>query len=299
MTSVSGVSFSANNSATSIAAAQASLKKLLVLNGVQASLGADGSTAKPTATKVLSTLWTLFDANSDNKITKSDIQTAVENLGGAKSDATALWSQISPYGLNNITKASFDKNSFLKSTVSANIATVQKAFTSYTSSPAGVAEKAMSNILLSNDVLQALASQSSTYVPPTTNQVLSTLWAMFNTTGAKTITQDDVKTAVIAENGKPGDALAIWKQLSPKGAPSLSISQFISSPFLTSVMTANKQTVQSVVSQVQLANAGTSASMLDKFSSSGASMLSGAASGYNDSPIGSGQSNFNYLNLFI
>ena len=122
---------------------------------------------------------------------------------------------------------------------------------------------------------------------------------MFNTSGAKTITQADVKTAVLAENGKASDAEAIWKQLSPKGAPSMSISQFVSSPFITSVMTANKQTVQSVVSQAQLLNPGTSTSMLDKFSSSGSGVLSGAASGYNDSPIGSGQSYFNYLNLFI
>lgn len=300
MTSISGVSSSSSGSgASNLTAAKSALGKLLILNGMQASLDSGTPSQKPTAQKVLSTLWSIF-SNDSKTLTKSAVQKAVTTtLGGTLSDANAIWKEISPYGLNNINQTSFDRNSFITSTINANMSFIQKAYSTYTSSAAGIAENSMSKLLTSNDVIQALASGSSTYAPPTTNQMLSTLWALFDVSGAKTISQSDVKNAVLAEGGTISGANAIWAQLAPKGASSINVSQFITSPFLTAVMTANNQTVQSDVSKVQLINTGMSNSILDKFSSGGADILNGAATGYNNSPIGGPGGYTNYLNLFL
>ena len=299
---VSGISSSSSSTAaSSLTAAKTAISALLTSNGVLANLDSAGASKHPTRQQITSTLWTLLNTDGGDTLTKADVQKAVQTLlgGTGTSKADAIWSQISPYGLNKVTKTSFDKNSFLASSITSNMTGIQSAFATYTSSAAGIAEKSMTGVLTSNDVLQSLASQSSVHVPPTTNQVLSTLWALFDTSGAKTISQFDVQQAVLAEGGTDIGAKAIWSQLSPHGAPHINISQFVSSSFLTSVMTANSHTVQTDVAQIQLLSTGTSKSMLDQFSTSGGSVLNGAASGYNNSPIGSGRAYADYTNLFV
>jgi hypothetical protein len=299
MTSISGIlPPSSSGSASQLNAAQGALGALLTSNGMLANLDSTVTSGKPTYQQVLSTLWTMFDPSGGSTITKASVQQAVAAVGGPTSTANAIWSQLSPFGVNSVSKTSFNTNSFLTSTVNANMSMIQKSFSTYTNSSAGMAENTMTTLITSNDVIQALSSQSSTYVPPSTNQMLSTLWALFDATGAKTISEASVKQGVLAEGGTASGAQAIWSQLAPGGGASINAAQFISSRFLTTAMTANTQKVQSVVSKVLLSNTGTSNSVLDKFSSGGADILNGAASGFGDSAVGSGRYT-NNLNLFV
>jgi len=292
MTSISGVSSSSGSSVSSasqLPAAQSAITTLLTSSGMLENLDTAGPSGKaPTSQQVLSALQALINPNNSNTVTKADVTQAVTSLGGSASDATAIWSQLSPYGLNNISKTSVESNQFLASGVNSNISAIQTSLSKYASSPAGIAGNTMTQLLTSNDVVSALSSESSTYVPPTTNQMVSTLFALFDVNGSKTISESGVKTAVLQEGGTANDAKDLWSQLSPTGAPSISAAQLVNSAFVNSALTANTQVVQSDVAKYQLANTGTSNSVLDMFSSSGADVLGGAASGYNDSPVGNG-----------
>jgi len=239
----------------------------------------------------------LINPDGSKTITKSDVQSAVTELGGATTDANALWSQLSPFGLNNINANSVQSSNFIVAAVNSNMAALKQSFATYNSSAVGIAGNTMSMLITSNDVVGALSAESSTYVPPTGSQMASDVWALFDVNGTKAISESDVKTAVVAEGGTVSEAEDLWKQLSPSGAGNVSATQFVEGSFVTSALTANAKAVQSAVSKYQLANTGTSSSVLDQFSSAGADALAGAAAGYNDSPVGGGGYT-NDLNLF-
>jgi len=245
----------------------------------------------------MSTLMSLINPDGSQTISKSGVQAAVTELGGSTAQGSALWSQLSPYGLNKISASSVQSSNFMVSAVSSNMATVKQSFATYNSSVAGIAGSTISMLLTSNDVIGGLSAESSTYVPPTADQMASEVWALFDVNGTKAISESDVKTAVVAEGGTVSEAEDLWKQLSPTGAGAVSASQFVEGSFVTSSLTANAVAVQTSVGKYQLANTGTSSSVLDEFSSAGADALAGAASGYNDSPVGGGGYT-NDLNLF-
>jgi hypothetical protein len=305
MTTVSGTSSastsaSTGSSAATLATAQSIVKSMITSQGFFATLQntlADSSSKTPTAQQVLSTLMSLINPSGAKTISKSGVQAAVTELGGSTAQANALWSQLSPYGLNKISASSVEGSNFIVSAVSSNMTTVEKSYATYNSSVAGIAGKTMSMLLTSNDVIGGLSAESSTYVPPTADQMASEVWALFDVNGTKSISESDVKTAVVAEGGTVAEAEDLWKQLSPSGAGAVGASQFVEGSFVTSSLTANAVAVQTAVGKYQLANTGTSGSVLDQFSSNGADVLDGAASGYNDSPVGGGGYS-NDLNLF-
>jgi hypothetical protein len=301
--SISGISSYSPPSANAASQLQAALNAmggLLTSNGMLDSLSKTvAPPAKPSARQILSTLWTLFNPNNNNTLTKSDVQQAITTLGGSAAAASAIWAEISPFGINQVSKTSFDSNRFLAASINADLPAVQKAFASFSNSPVGQADKAMTLLLTSNDVVSALSTQSSTYVPPTANQMFSTLWALFDVNGIKTVSQSDVQKAVIAEGGTVSDANALWKQLAPTGAGSIGATQFISSKFVQGAIVANTAAVDATVSRVQLNSAGTSNSVLDMFSSGSANILTGAATGFNNSPVGGPGGYTNLLNLFV
>lgn len=312
MTTVSGTTpttattaTTSSGSATAAANAQTVMKALLtsdaflesVQNTMNESSTKTSSTTTPTAQQVLSTLMSLINPDGSKTISKTDVTMAITALGGTAANAATIWQQLSPYGLNNISASSVQGSTFMTSSVNSNMAALKSTYSTFTSSATGIAGKTMTLLLTSNDVIGALASESSTYVPPTSNQMISDVWALFDVNGTSAITESDVKTAVVAEGGTVGEAEDLWQQLSPSGGSSVNAAQMVKNSFVTSSITANTQDVQSTVAKYQLANAGTSNSVLDKFSSAGSDVLNGAASGYSDSPVGGGGYS-NDLNLF-
>ena len=113
------------------------------------------------------------------------------------------------------------------------------------------ANKTLNLLLKSSDVTQALSTQSSHYLPATSGQVLSTLWALFNTSGSHTINKATVQQGVLAEGGTPGAANALWAQLDPNGNSSISAEAFVTNKYLTQAVTANLKTVQTAVATIQ------------------------------------------------
>lgn len=276
MTSVSGVSSSSSTSGSTgsqLSAAKSALGALLTSNAMLGSLDTSGSSTKtPTATQVLSVLLSLINPDNARTVTKSDVQQAVTSLGGSASTASAIWSQIAPPGSNNISAAGLKNNTFLISTINADMPKIQTSFSAYASSSLGIAGNTMTQLLTSNDVTQALSTQSSTYLPPTTDQVFSTLWALFDVNGANTINEKDVQQAVLAEGGKPSQANALWAQLDPSGNGSISATAFITNKYLSQALPANLPAVQASVKTIQQqAGPGTSTDLLGSFLSEGGS----------------------------
>src|SRR4051812_10109628 len=118
--SISGVSSSTSfvNSQGQLPAARASFLNLLTSTGMLATLSAGSSGKAPTARQITAALWSMFDPDGNNKTTKADVQKAMTALGATAQDASALWSQLSPYGLKSVSKAAFSSNAFINSTLS-------------------------------------------------------------------------------------------------------------------------------------------------------------------------------------
>jgi hypothetical protein len=154
-------------------------------------------------------------------------------------------------------------------------------------SPTPVADKDVNLLLQSNDVLQSLASRSSSYLPPTSAQVLSTLWALLNPNSSTSITESDVEKAIVSEGGKTSEADALWAQIDPNGASAIHAQDFAFNQYLTQAVSANLASLQTSVAQIQQQQGPVdSGSILGAFSALGGS-----------SDVGSGIGIF--INVFV
>ncbi|HTS39719.1 MAG TPA: hypothetical protein VMH84_04160 [Xanthobacteraceae bacterium] len=159
--------------------------------------------------------------------------------------------------------------------------------TANNTNPTATADKDLSLLLQSSDLLQSLASQSSFYLPPTITQVLSTLWGMFNTTGSNTITEKDVEKAILSEGGKASDAHALWVQLDPKGNSEVHAVDFATNSYLLNGISSNLASVQAAVTPIQQQQGpDPSGTLVSAFMAFGG-----------NSDVGSGLGNF--INVFV
>lgn len=254
------------------------LVSLLATPGVMQQLaGQMEGGEKLTTAKVASTLQSLLNLQGSKEITKADFTKAMTALGAQESDATALWSLLSPYGLTRI-DGTVSQNKALTSAIDDLLPTIQDQETEYAATPEAAAAKTMSSLLLSSSVIEALAAQSSAYVPPSDTQVISTLWSLFNTNGNSTIDKSELERALTGQGGKASDADALWKQLAPDGAPSINISQFISNEFVLQSLSANTPIIDAFTDLTRSsATAAKSNTLLDKFTSGGTGVLGVAA----------------------
>jgi len=143
---------------------------------------------------------------------------------------------------------------------------------SVTTSNTKAADGALNLLLQDSTFLQSLGSQSSTWVPPTQPQVLSTLWGLINTSGSSQLTKSAVQQAVIAEGGSTSAGDALWKQLSPDNKDSINAGDFATNTYLTTAVTANLTSIQDAVNTQRQQSAGTaglSNSVLDLFAGGG------------------------------
>lgn len=122
---------------------------------------------------------------------------------------------------------------------------------SNTVSPTAAADKDVNLLLQSSDVQQALASQTSSYLPAKVSQVLSTLWALFNTSGASAISEKDVEKALVSEGGKTSDAHALWVQLDPKGDSTIHAADFAFNEYLAQAIGSDLASLQTSITQLQ------------------------------------------------
>ncbi len=285
---------------TSIAAtASKTIKTLLTSDNMTNMLAMQSTTdAPPTAQQTASTLWTVINPNDNQTITLADVAKAVTSAGGKTRDAYALWTQINPGAASTMTEKQFTNSVFLKDSVGQNLVTVKKNVADVLATNPFTAEKTVQMLMNSTSVLQALASQSTRWTPPTAAQVFSTLWAVFNVNGTKTISKSDVLAGVNAEGGTPQQAEALWAKLDPNNNGAVGATQFVNNGFLADAIQVSLAKTQTNVGNAQLINSGQSNTVLDAFAKGGTDVLSQAATGYGNSAIGTGN-NTNYLNLFV
>ena len=170
--------------------------------------------------------------------------------------------------------------------------TATPASTTPVSPAVKAANKTLSMLIQSKDMTQALSTQSSSYLPPTTKQILSTLWAMFDTKGGKatSISKQDVQAAVLAEGGKPSDANALWAQMDTSGKATLNAGDFAFNKYLTQAIPTQLAAVQAAVKTIQQQQGPASGStVLDGFITVGGS---GSIISY----VGNGSSS---VNIFV
>ncbi len=299
MTSVSGVSSTPTAYASATTTANKAMKALLTGSDITNLLAMKVAPGEaPSEKLVTSSLWTFLNGDASGTISKSDVLAALKTVGGAPSDANAVWSLINPGNTNTVSQTQFDNSSYLKGAIQTNLVFIQKGVTQYLTNNPLTAEKTIELLMSSTTVQQALASQSTLWTPPTPGQVFSTIWALFNVNSTKVISKSDVEAGVNAVGGTPMDANALWAQLDPGKNGAVSATQFVNNAYLKDSIMTNLPATRATVSQVLLDSTGKSNSVLDAFSTGGTNILSQAATGYNGSAIGAGD-NFNYLNLFV
>jgi hypothetical protein len=173
------------------------------------------------------------------------------------------------------------------SSVSSTSAAVPTSST--TASPTAAADKTLNMLLQSSDVLQALASHSQAYLPPTVNLVLSTLWGGINVNRSRTIGENDLQNFIVSEGGKASDAHALWLQLNPpdakgKTASTINAANFAFNSYLSRAISSNLKSILASVKDIQQKQGpNANISLLSTFDVLGTS------------PIGSGI----FINVFV
>jgi hypothetical protein len=173
------------------------------------------------------------------------------------------------------------------SAVSGTSASVPTSST--TSSPTAAADKTLKMLLQSSDLLQAIAAHSQTYLPPTVNLVLSTLWGGINVNSSRTISEKDLQNFVVSEGGKASDTHALWLQLNPpdsngKTASTMNAADFAFNTYLTQGISSNLKSILTSVKDIQ-----------QKQGPSTSTSLFSTLDALGGSPVGSGI----FINVFV
>lgn len=122
------------------------------------------------------------------------------------------------------------------------------------------ADRALHALLNDPGMLDALASNSSTFLPATFNQVLSYLWGAMDANGDGNVTRRELEHATILAGGSTSDADALWSRLhtsdpfSTSGANLLSAGKFASNAYLGLAIVNNLPAEQAAVNQKNIQN---------------------------------------------
>lgn len=128
--------------------------------------------------------------------------------------------------------------------------------TSSAANPTAAADKILISLLQSSEMLQALASRTSSYLPPGPKLILSLLWGGINVNRSRTISESDVYKFVVSEGGKFSDAHALWVELAPpdatgKSASTIDAADFAFNTYLTHVISTNLASLQTAVTKLR------------------------------------------------
>lgn len=141
---------------------------------------------------------------------------------------------------------------------------------------AELASEGLELLLYDPGLLDALASRSSKYVPPSGAVILAALWGLINTNGSVVITQEDVQKAVIAGGGDTNTADAFWAQMNPNKNDTISAGDFASNKYLVKALAEKSETFYAKIEetrQEQQRTSATSNTLLDHFGSGMSSIL--------------------------
>jgi hypothetical protein len=158
--------------------------------------------------------------------------------------------------------------------ISSSTSSTATASDSAATKEIALADKTLKSLLHDPGMLQSLADQSSTYVPPSKGKIIGTLWGLFNTSGSFVITKSDVQHAVYTEGGSTSAGDALWAQINPDKKSALSAGDFALDKYINKTITSDLQSLQGDVESTRRASARTAArsgSLLDFIVGSGRS----------------------------
>jgi hypothetical protein len=139
--------------------------------------------------------------------------------------------------------------------------------TSYDSAKA--ANDVLKSLLHSPQVLEALANQSSKYVPPTFGRIMAILWGLLNSSGNSLLTKDEVKLAVFSVgSGSTNDIDSFWEHINPDKTAAISAGDFTISEKLRGSINKMTDELMPAVDEARIKNEseqGGSSSILDYF----------------------------------
>jgi Ca2+-binding EF-hand superfamily protein len=141
------------------------------------------------------TLFNKIDASGDGSITKSELENAVTSAGGTTASADALYSELDPNGTGSVSESQFANTvqSLFSPEMGAQLISAQEQVQSATPLGGGFAQQLFSQIAGNSD---------------------------------GTLTKAQLEQAVAKNGGTTQAADALWAQLDPSGASSITEQQF-------------------------------------------------------------------------
>ncbi len=118
------------------------------------------------------------------------------------------------------------------------------------------ANTALSFLINTPDYVDSLVAHSSVYLPPTSVQVMSTLWGLLNAVdGTTELTRTILERAVVTQGGSYSSATHLWEQLELETQSSLSPKDFIQNSYLMEAMPLVFDSIQESVEDTRIQNA--------------------------------------------
>lgn len=116
------------------------------------------------------------------------------------------------------------------------------------------AESSLTTIIKNDEVVDALETPLSQYIPVTTGQVTSLLWAFLNPQDNSAITKKDVEFAIDAVGGSKSDADSLWEKLDPEDTGKVTSAQFVTGKFISGFVDAHMTDVQTSIDDLRFKN---------------------------------------------
>lgn len=114
------------------------------------------------------------------------------------------------------------------------------------------ANDAINLLIKTTDYVDSLVAHSSRYLPPTSLQVMSTLWGLLNMEGSTELTKPILEHAVVTQGGSYASANHLWEQLKLDNKSTLSPKEFVNNAYLLKAMPLVFDSVKTAVEDTRL-----------------------------------------------
>ena len=117
------------------------------------------------------------------------------------------------------------------------------------------ADKALTSILKSPDILEFLTSHSFSQLPPSGGMIMSALWALLNTKGVRELRRSDIEKAVQPFGIRAYAAGAFWTRLDPNNKGKVNAKDFTQNEYLNNSIASMLKSIRASVEETRQQNA--------------------------------------------
>lgn len=140
-----------------------------------------------------------------------------------------------------------------------------------------LANQALGRLVSNSDYIDTMMKYSSTYAPPPSIRVISSLWGLLNPDEKPRLTEKIVERAVLDEGGTYAEARALWEQLNPGKGEDVTAGEFAKNPYLLQALTLIYEPLHEAINETRIKaamlNPPTTGTLLDFYKGSGGGTL--------------------------